>query len=115
MLLREGEAAPYTGDLYPVDVSVRFALEVEGCQERADAALDHARKIAEIELAKTRSLAQASTEASQQRIALLDAQLDDAQAWYRSTPFVATVAVVSTVAILLTSTVLVQATGEVRR
>ena len=112
--MRKGEPAPFTGDLYPVEVSVRFALEIDTCAERAEAALDHARKIHQIELVRVQGMAQASAEASQRRVELLNAQLVEANAWYRSTPFVATVAALSTVAILLTSTVLVQATAEAR-
>lgn len=113
--LAKDDPAPFTGDLYPVDLSIRFALAIEACDDRRKAALDHLSKLHDIELTRVQSLAQASADADARRVELLKAQLDESRAWYRSTPFVATVAVVSTVAILLTSTVLVQATGEVWR
>jgi hypothetical protein len=114
VLVHKNEPAPFTGDLYPIDESVRFALEIERCGERARVDLDHAKRLHQVELARIQSMAQASAAADRKRVEVLTAQLQAAGAWYRSTPFVAAVAVVSTVAVLLVSTVLVQATAEVR-
>ena len=109
------EPAPFAGDLYPVDDSIRMAIEVEGCKARSDAALDRARRLHDVELSRCKGMAQVSADADQRRIELLTAELEASRVWYRSAPFVAAVASVSTVAILLTSTILVQATGEVWR
>ena len=111
----KGEPAPFTGDLYPVADSVRMALEIDACDQRSKAALDQQRRLAQVEVERVRDLARASADANKRRVQLLTDQLDATRAWYRSTPFVAAVAVASTVAVLLTSTVLVQATAEVRR
>lgn len=113
--LSKGDPAPYSGDLYPVDVSIRFALEVEGCMDRALLDLDHERAINAIALGKTQALAAAAADASANQIELLHGRLAEVSAWYRSPPVVAAVAAVITVAVLLTSTILVQATGEVVR
>lgn len=110
-----GETAPFDGDLYPTDVSIRFALEVEGCHQRAMLDLDHERALNAIALGKQQALAASAADANARQIELLHGQLSEARAWYRSPSFVATAAAVVTVAVLLTSTVLVQATGEVVR
>lgn len=110
--INKGEPAPFDGDLYPIDVSIRFGLAVEHCLERSAAELDYQRKLTDIEIAKTQAIATASTDTDARRIQLLHAQLDEANAWYRSTPFVAAVTATITVAALLLSTVLIEATAE---
>lgn len=111
----EGEPAPFDGDLYPIDVSIRYALEIEGCSERAAADAEHASRLHKVELQRLRGLAAADSRADKQRIALLQSQLDTERAWYRSPTFVAAVSATVAVATLLVSTVLVQATGEARQ
>lgn len=113
-LIHEGETAPFTGDLYPIGDSVRMAIEVEQCGERSKAALDRERALRDIEVSRVKGMADASAAADRERLQLLTAELDHARAWYRSTPFVVTVSVVSTVAVLLTSAYLIQSTEEVR-
>ncbi len=113
--LDKGDIAPFAGDLYPVGDSIRIALEVEGCAERARIDLDHAREIHQIEIARVQSLAEAAAVADRERVRLLSAEIDANRGWYRSPPFVAAVAVVSTVAVLYTAALLVQSTGEVWR
>lgn len=112
--LSQGEVAPFDGDLYPIDVSIRFGLEVEGCAERAAVELDHAKALYRIEIQRQIELAEADARADRARLELLTAELAEATAWYRSPAFVATIAASIAVATLLTSTILVQATGEVR-
>lgn len=113
--MSQGEPAPFDGDLYPIDVSIRYALEIEGCTERAAAEAEHAAKLHQVELQRLRGVAAADSRADKERIKLLQAQLVTADAWYRSPPFVAAVAATASVAGLLVAAVLVQATGEVRR
>jgi len=112
--LDRGQPAPFAGDLYPVEDSVRFALEIEGCAERAAAELDYAKALYQIEIERQAGLAKADAKADRQRLELIAAELVEARAWYRSPAFVATVAASVAIATLLASTILVQATGEVR-
>lgn len=113
--LQEGEPAPFDGDLFPVDLSIRWAIEIEGCAERAARELDHLNKVHQLELKRLRGLAASDSRADQARVKFLTAELDKARAWYRSPEFVAVTAATVAVAVLLASTVLVQATGEVGR
>jgi hypothetical protein len=113
--LSQGESAPFDGDLYPIDVSIRYALEIEGCAERALIDAKHAAKLHKVELQRLRGLAAADSRTDKQRIALLQSQLETERVWYRSPPFVATVSAVVSVAGLLVAAVLVQSTAEVRR
>lgn len=113
--LAQGEPAPFAGDLFPVEDSIRWALEIEGCAERAAAELDHAKALYQIELSRQRALAAADGKADRLRAEILAAELAKARAWYRSPAFVAAAAASVAVAALLASTILVQATGEVRR
>jgi hypothetical protein len=113
--LEQGEPAPFTGDLFPPDLSVRWALEIEGCAQRAAIELEHAKLVQRVELARRDALAENSAKANRQRVELLTAELEAARAWYRSPIFVFTIGATVAVAVLLTSTVLVQATGEVTR
>lgn len=112
--LAQGEPAPFAGDLFPVEDSIRWALEIEGCAERAAAELDHAKALYQIELSRQRALAAADGKADRLRAEILAAELAQARAWYRSPAFVATVAATVAIATLLASTILVQATAEVR-
>ena len=112
--LAQGEPAPFAGDLYPVFDSVRFALEIEGCAERAAAELEHTKALYQIKLEKQRALTDADRKADRAELELLTAELAQARAWYRSPAFVATVAATVAIATLLASTILVQATAEVR-
>ena len=112
--LSQGDSAPFAGDLYPIVDSIRFALEIEDCAERAAIDLDHAATLHRIELAKAETLAAAVADAGRRRSKLLRIQLAHARAWHRSPAFVAAASAAATVAILLTSTVLIQATAEAR-
>ena len=112
--LAQGDPAPFDGDLYPVDVSIRWALEIEGCAERAALELDHEKQLHAIEIAKQRALAEANDRANKRRLELLQAELETTNAWYRSPVFVATAAATIAVAGLLISTILVQSTIEVQ-
>lgn len=94
--------------------SVRFALEIEGCAERAAAELEHTKALYQIKLEKQRALTDADRKADRAELELLTAELAQARAWYRSPAFVATVAATVAIATLLASTILVQATAEVR-
>jgi len=112
--IKQGEPAPFSGDLFPPADSIRWALEIETCTERASVDFEHAERLHEVELERLRGLMNAEARADKQRIALLDAELEAARAWYRSPAFVAVVAATAGMAILLSSTILVQATAEVR-
>lgn len=113
--IEQGEPAPFTGDLFPPRESIAWSLEIEGCYERAALELEHAKGKHDIALERVFDLAAADRQADQARIKLLTAELDEANAWYRSPAFVATVAAAVGAGLLLASTVLVQATAEVGR
>jgi hypothetical protein len=114
-MVHEGEPAPYTGDLYPIEASIKMALAIDTCRDRTDAKIQHLVQIQEVERRRLKELAVAESRADKQRIDLLQTKLDDAGAWYRSPPFVAAVSATVAVAALLASTVLVQSTAEVWR
>lgn len=111
--LEAGEPAPFTGDLFPVGESIRWALEIEGCSRRAEIESNHQARTYAIQVKSIKEIAEVDVRAANQRATLLQAELDNALAWYRSPPFVAAVVAVATVTVLLLSTVLVDATGEV--
>lgn len=111
----QGDPAPFAGDLYPVEISIRWALEIEGCAERAALELDHEMERHKLELQRRDALAANDAEANAHRVEVLTAELSEARAWYRSPVFVATLAATVAIGTLLLSTVLVQATGEVNR
>lgn len=113
--IQQGEPAPFTGDLFPPEMSVRWALEIEGCAQRAAIDLEHAQLVHRVELNRRDALAENSAKANRERVELLTAELEAARAWYRSPGFVGAAAATVAVAVLLASTVLVQATGEVGR
>lgn len=101
--LEEGEPAPFDGDLFPPEKSIRIGLRLEGCQERAAIDLGHATRIFEIELKRESDKAVAKLEAEQARRQLIETELERARAWYRTPEFVASVAVVLTVASVVIS------------
>lgn len=110
-----GEPAPFAGDLYPVDVSVRWALEIEGCAERAALESRHVADRHAIELEKIAQIHAAEGRAAAARIRLLQDQIDADTAWYRSPAFVATAAASLAVATLLMSAFLLQSTTGAAR
>lgn len=110
-----GEPAPFAGDLFPSDLSVRWAIELETCTERAAIELEHEKEKHALARARAQAHAVAGARADRQRVELLTRELEAARAWYRSPVFVAAVAATVAAAVLLSSTVLVQATAEVRK
>jgi hypothetical protein len=96
-------------------MSIRWALEIEGCAERAAADFDHARALAAVENAKQRAIFAAETKAQRKRLELVTRELDAARAWYRSPVVVATISATVSVAALLTAAYLVQSTVEAAR
>ena len=113
--MREGEPAPFTGDLYPVEESVRMALEADTCAERAALNLQRLSDRHRVELEKLAAIQDATARSRELRIELLRNQLASETAWHRSPAFVASVSVVVSVAVLLTSAFLLQATAEAGR
>jgi hypothetical protein len=111
--LAQGDPAPFDGDLYPVDVSIRWALEIEGCAERAALDLDHEKQLHAIEIAKQLALAEANDLANKRRLELLQAELKTVNAWYRSPVFVAAVSATAATGVLIVAAVLVQSVIQV--
>lgn len=110
--LAEGELAPFDGDLWPVIRSLRMALRAENCIEGAAADLAHAVRGFEIELQFDRRTAATKREADQERIRVLTVALDEANPWYESPAFVATVAVTATLGAILIATLIIRAEAE---
>lgn len=105
--LEQGEAAPYAGDLWSVNRSLRLIFRAEQCQQKAELELKHAVRKFEIELKYERDRADARADADTQRIQILAQALDEADPWWRSPAFVAaltsvvTLALVAVVAVVL--------------
>lgn len=109
IFLEEGEPAPFAGDLFPPEKSIRLGIRLETCQERLILDLSHAKQIFEIELRRCEDRAAARLNAANQRAEVYKRELEAAQAWYRSPPFIAGVAVVATVATILATAALADA------
>lgn len=93
-----GDVAPFDGDLFTVERSIRMGLRVEGCEEQTRLNLTRTTRIFEAELRYERQAAAARLDAQLARTEIVKLELDEALAWYRSPVVVATVAVVATLA-----------------
>lgn len=111
----EGQPAPFTGDLYPVEDSIRMGMALDDSDERCAAAAEHQEKLQRIEIEAVKKIAATTAMADRERLAVLERQLEEAEAWYRDPAFVATMTAVTTVAAMLVATVLIQSTAEVGR
>lgn len=107
--VQEGEPAPFTGDLFPVEDSVKFAIKLETCEERAAIDSAHMKTIYDIELQREKDKREAMVEAEQKRTQLMRDQLAEANSWYRQPAFVAVVAVVATMTAVIGAAVLADA------
>lgn len=110
--IKEGEAAPFDGDLYPIEDSIRMALALDDSEARCAAELNHLRELQRIEINTLQQVTDNRADADQERLEVLELQLEDRNAWYREPAFVATVATVVTVATMLAATVLIKSTVE---
>ncbi len=89
--LESGAVAPFSGDLFPPTRSVRLALELEMCMERAAIEIQYIKQIVEIETQAIREAAGVELTAEQDRLALFERRLAVVDAWYRTPVFVAAV------------------------
>ncbi len=96
VVLEAGDVAPFAGDLYTIARSIRMALRLEGFEERAKLKLEREYSAFEVELKYRDSVQATKLEAKDSRIELLERELGEALAWYRSPVFVTLVAVVAT-------------------
>ena len=111
--VKQGEPAPFDGDLYPVEDSIRLALALDDADARCAATLNHLRELQRIELDTAEKVAISSAQANNERLDALEWQLAEANVWYRDPAFVAVVTATVTVAAMLAATVLIEATGRV--
>ncbi len=98
MSIREGEYAPFDGDLFPPERSLRLGMRLEYCEEKATAKLTHATAVSDNELQRCRDKAEIRAQSAADRLAALQLRLDDSLAFYRHPAFVSFVAVVVTLA-----------------
>ena len=107
--VREGEPAPFDGDLFPPIKALRLGLRVEHCDERTAAELARATRILEVEIQRERDKAQAAIDAERMRRELAEAQLEVYSAWYRSPEFVTIIAIVGAVSLVIGTAALADA------
>jgi hypothetical protein len=81
-----------------------MVLRAEKCEERSALDLEHRARRHEVELSYERDKCAARSDASEAKIDLLTAALEDARPWYRSPFLVATISVLLTVGMIALST-----------
>lgn len=107
--INKGEPAPFTGDLFPVGDSIRYAMEIADCAERARLKIEHKDRLHSIQLTKVQALADAAVDAERQRADFAVRRLDEALVWYRSPTFVAVVSVATTIGLVMVTTAAIRA------
>lgn len=65
--LKQGEMAPYTGDLFTIPLSIEVSQRANGCPERIKAAIEHEQARARIILTATVASKAAEIEAAEKR------------------------------------------------
>lgn len=109
--LEAGEAAPYAGDLWSVNRSLRLIFRAEHCREKAELDLKYAVRQFEIDLKFEREKAANRAEADTQRLQILAQALDDASPWYREPWFVALVSSAATVGVIVLTALVLERVG----
>lgn len=112
MHLRQGEPAPFDGDLLPVRLSVELGMKIETQKAMCEAESRHQSKLHQIRADADARRAAVKAAADAKRVELLTSELDAAGAWYRSPAFVAAVSVTAT---LLTATLVGYTWAELAR
>ncbi len=101
--LERGDQAPFSGDLFPVRLSLSLGLQLERCEQQHEAVVSRLTKLHTNDLALEKEKARIKTEAANQRIAVLTRNMDEAKAFYRQPWFVASVSVFLTVAAVMST------------
>lgn len=95
--LEKDEKAPFAGDLFPPEESIRLALGLEKCKLQKDIEIEFLKTKHRLELGRAESISEAKAQGERERLELLEIEVSRANAWYRSPFFVATVTFVLTV------------------
>ena len=98
--MREGDPAPFDGQLIPTERAVRLALRIKYQDERHQAELARLVRLHEIETKAAVTRGAIQIDAASQRAEIYRRELKEADAWYRSPVFIA---VISSAATLLFS------------
>lgn len=96
--LKDGEAAPYAGQLLTPKLAITLGQKAQWCDQRWQLKLDREVGLLQVELDKERQLRKIDVESYQAQIKLYQKSLESGIPFYREPWFVATVAIVGTVA-----------------
>jgi hypothetical protein len=98
--IHEGQAAPFSGVLLTVELAASLGTKAEFCARRIKAEVDHAGRLANLELVNQQKLHKIDQEAWQQKEKLLLGELESKHSIFREPWFVATVSVVLTLGVV---------------
>ena len=94
--IRKGEAAPFNGVLYTKALAASLAVDVEASEERSSIEIKYTNKACAIELKRESDLRNIDSKLCSNKIEILQAALDEREAWYRQPMFVAITTVIVT-------------------
>jgi len=108
--LREGEPAPFAGQLLNTELAISLGLKAEQCQKRIEIELGRQTDINRLELDYQKQLRKIDAEKRAKEIEVYQKQLDKSEVWYRHPIFVASVTFVLTVGSVLVAISAIEAT-----